>query len=389
MTRFSRPAIFASAAPTDVRASLDRLVATSEALHKQTTGRLDALEIDIRDMHAKQVMAATHAVSDTLGPDVLAGVTAGDREKFVSLFNAARTDSAPDGGYLVPRTIEQAIGRLASNATTFRQLARVVTIESGDRYVKNFWLGRSEAKWVTEKQSRTQTATPQLGEIEIVAHELMAMPAATQKVLDDARTDIAGELATDIALAFAESENASFVTGSGVNQPRGFLTVDTVADASWSFGKLGFVKTGDSAGFVATSASVSPADCLINLIYRLKPSYRANARFLMNSNTAAVVRKWKDNEGNYLWVDGIAAGAAPALLGYGIVVDEEMPDVGSNEFPIAFGDFNRGYTIVDRIGIRVLRDPYSVKPYVLFYTTKRVGGAVMDYQAIKLLKVAS
>lgn len=388
MTKHNCPAVFASAGITQVQASLDALVGGVETFKLQSNDRINALEHQLRDFNTRQAIAALNPEPNHSASDILAGVTADDRRQFLQMFNSMRTDSGPDGGYLVPRTVEQAIGRLASNATTFRGIARVVSIDLGDRYAKNFWQGRSEAKWVSEKQSRTQTTAPQLSETEIVVHELMAMPAVTQKLLDDARTDIAGELAEDIALAFAEAENASFVSGSGVNQPRGFLTVDTVADTSWSFGKLGFVKTGDASGFVSTSASVSPADCLINLIYRLKPAYRANARFLMNSNTVSVVRKWKDNEGNYLWVDGIAAGAAPTLLGYGVVVDEEMPDIGANEFPIAFGDWQRGYTIVDRIGIRVLRDPYSIKPYVLFYTTKRVGGAVMDFNAIKLLKIA-
>lgn len=388
MTRFNKPAVFASAGAAQVQATLDTLVGTVEAFKLQSNNRIDAIERELKDANTRAALAATLGSEPShVNADILAGVSAAERTQFLQMFNTMRTDSGPDGGYLVPRTVEAAIGRLASNATTLRQLARVVSLTSGDRYVKNFWQGRSEAKWVTERQARNQTVTPQLSETEIIAHELMAMPAVTQKLLDDARTDIASELAEDIALAFAEAENASFVRGSGVNQPRGFLTVDTVADASWSFGKLGFVKTGDSAGFISTSASASPADCLVQLIYKLKPAYRANARFIMNSNTVSVVRRWKDNEGNFLWVDGIAAGAAPTLLGYAVVVNEEMPDIGANEFPIAFGDWQRGYTIVDRIGIRVLRDPYSVKPYVLFYTTKRVGGAVMDWQAIKLLKI--
>lgn len=384
--------VFASAGAAQVQAQLDALIGSVEAHKVSTSARVDSLEASLKELNAKLALASLGG-SDSppahFGGDVLAGVSMEERQRFVQCFRAMSTDSQPDGGYLVDRKIENAIGRLAANASTFRSLARVVQIDGGDRYVKNFWVGRSEAKWVTEKQPRTQTATPQLSETEIVVHELQAMPAATQRVIDDSRADLASELAQDIALAFAEAENAAFFSGNGVNKPRGFLEYDTVADTSWAWGKIGFGTTGDSGGFVTTTATVSPADCLISLIYRLKPAYRANARWLMNSNTAAIVRKWKDNDGRYIWTDSLVPGQPALLLGYEVVVDDAMPDVSGGAFPIAFGDFNRGYLIVDRIGIRVLRDPYSLKPYVLFYTTKRLGGGVMDFQAIKLLKVAS
>lgn len=384
--------VFASAGAAQVQAQLDALIGSVEAHKTSTCARVDSLEATLKELNAKLALASLGG-SDSppahFGGDVLAGVSADERQRFVNCFRAMSTDSNPDGGYLVDRKIEQAIGRLAASATTFRGLARVVSIDGGDRFVKHHWQGRSEAKWVAERQPRTQTATPQLSETEIVVSELQAMPAATQRVIDDSRADLASELAQDIALAFAEAENAAFISGNGVNKPRGLLTYDTLADTSWTWGKLGFVKTGDGSGFVATSSTVSPADCLIDLVYRLKPSYRANARWLLNSNTAAVIRKWKDSEGRYIWTDSIIPGQPATLLGYPVVVDDAMPDVSGGAFPIAFGDFNRGYLIVDRIGIRVLRDPYSQKPYVLFYTTKRVGGGVMDFQAIKLIKVAS
>ena len=145
------------------------------------------------------------------------------------------------------------------------------------------------------------------------------------------------------------------------------------------------MKTGQADGF----SVADPADALINLIYAIRSGYRANAHFVMNRATQRVIRKFKDGDGNYLWQPSLAAGQASTLLGFPVAESEDMPDIAADSLPIAFGDFQRGYLIVDRIGIRVLRDPYSNKPYVMFYTTKRVGGGIQDFSAIKLLKVAA
>ncbi|NJL73327.1 MAG: phage major capsid protein [Candidatus Competibacteraceae bacterium] len=166
---------------------------------------------------------------------------------------------------------------------------------------------------------------------------------------------------------------------------RGFLTHTTVANASWAWGKLGFVVSGNGTGF----ATSSPTDCLYDLFYGLRAEYRANSTWLMSSATANVVSKFKDGEGRHVWQPSLQEGRPPTLIGRPVVIVEDMPPVGAGNFPIAFGDFRRGYTIVDRQGVRVLRDPYSAKPHVLFYTTKRVGGDVTDFAAIKLLKIAA
>ena len=210
------------------------------------------------------------------------------------------------------------------------------------------------------------------------------MPAATQTLLDDAVVNIDDWLAGEVETAFAEQEGVAFVTGNGVSRPRGFLSYDAVANAAFVPGKLGFVTTGAAGAFPATN----PADVLFDLVYALRAGYRQNAGFVMSRRTQSTIRKFKDSDGNYLWQPPLAADRAATLIGFPVTEAEAMPDLDTGSLSIAFGDFRRGYLVVDRIGLRVLRDPYSAKPYVLFYTTKRVGGGVQDFDAIKLLKFA-
>ncbi|MCB1489321.1 MAG: phage major capsid protein, partial [Bauldia sp.] len=212
--------------------------------------------------------------------------------------------------------------------------------------------------------------------------ELYAMPAATGTLLDDAAVDIDAWIAEEVEIAFATQEGAAFVDGDGDKKPTGFLQYTTVAEASWAWEKIGYVITGIAGGF----ATSDPVDDLIDLVYALKAGYRQNAHFVMNRKTQGAVRKLKDVDGNYIWQPGSQPGGAATLMNFPIVDAEDMPDIGTDKFAIAFGDFRRGYLVVDRIGVRVLRDPYTAKPYVLFYTTKRVGGGVQDFDAIKLLK---
>lgn len=359
--------------------------------------RLTALEREAREIDAEMkqlnergALARTHGgnVDDFDSPaareerDIFSRFARGD------LRAGMTTDSKPDGGFLVPTTVESGIARLAGDAVSMRSVARIVSVSS-DVYVRVTSQQGPTANWVGEKDARPQTQGMKLAEQEIPLHELQAMPAVNQRLLDDARIDVAAELSGEISTAFGELENLAFVAGDGIKKPRGFLSYDLVANASQSWGKLGFLKSGDAAGFIATSASTSPADVLIDLIYSLKAAYRNGAVWMMNSKTASIVRKWKDADGRFLWSDSIAPGQPAMLLGHPVVVEEAMPDVDAGTFPIAFGNFLRGYTILDRIGMRVLRDPFSSKPYVLFYTTKRVGGFVSDFNAIKLLKISA
>ena len=289
--------------------------------------------------------------------------------------------SNPDGGYLVPSETETEIGRRLAAASPIRAIAGIRQVSSAV-YKKPFATTGFSAGWVGETAARPETGSPTLAELQFPAMELYAMPAATQALLDDSAVNLDEWIAEEVQQAFAEQESTAFVTGNGVNRPKGFLDYTKVADASWTWGNLGYIATGVAGAFPASN----PSDKLIDLVYALKSGYRQNAHWVMNRKTQGAIRKFKDVDGNYLWQPAASAEGRATLLGFPVAESEDMPDIGTDVHALAFGDFGRGYLIVDRVGVRVLRDPYSAKPYVLFYTTKRVGGGVQNFEAIKLMK---
>lgn len=295
---------------------------------------------------------------------------------------AMSVGSDADGGYLVPEETEREIGRLLSNASPIRAIAGVREI-SGSVYKKPFAVTGPATGWVAETAARaTPTDTATLAELSFPAMELYAMPAATQTLLDDSAVNIDEWIAGEVQVAFAEQEGAAFVTGNGTNKPTGFLAYTNVSESAWEWGKLGYIATGVDGEFPASD----PSDVLIDLVYALKAGYRQNAPWVMNRRTQGEIRKIKDADGNYIWQPAAQAGGVASLLNFPIAEAEDVPDIDTDTFSVAFGDFRRGYLVVDRLGVRILRDPFSSKPYVLFYTTKRVGGGVQDFDAIKLLK---
>ena len=296
---------------------------------------------------------------------------------------AMTTAVAADGGYLVDPQTAEAVKSVLVSTASIRAIAQVVQVEAASFDVL---VDRSEvgSGWATETGAATETGTPVLERVSIPLHELSAMPKASQRLLDDSAFDVESWLAGKIATRFLRAESAAFVSGDGVDKPKGFLTAPKVANASWAWGSLGYVPSGAASDFAATH----PADCIINLVYALGAEYRANASFVMNSKTAGAVRKMKDADGRFLWSDGLAAGEPARLMGYAVLICEDMPDIAAGAHAIAFGDFRAGYTIAERPDLRILRDPFSAKPHVLFYASKRVGGDVTDYAAIKLLRFA-
>ena len=276
---------------------------------------------------------------------------------------ALSTAVAGDGGYLVdPRTADTVKSMLVATGS-IRSIASVVTVDSSNFDVL---IDRSDVGtgWVTETGSVSETATPLIERISIRLHQLAAMPKASQRLLDDSAFDVEGWLAEKIASRFIRSESAAFVNGDGVDKPKGILLPAKVPDSAWTWGSLGYVASGAAADFPTTNA----VDCIVNLVYALAAPYRANATFVMNSKTAGAVRKMKDADGRFMWADGLAVAEPPRLMGYPVLI--------------------AGYTIAERTDLRILRDPFSAKPHVLFYATKRVGGDISDYAAIKLLKFA-
>ena len=285
-----------------------------------------------------------------------------------------------DGGFLIDPVTSETIQGVLKSSASLRAVASVVNVEASS-YDVLIDRGDTGAGWADEISARSETGTPTIDRISIKLYELSAMPKASQRLLDDTAFDIETWLAGKIADTFSRAEAGAYITGDGNDKPRGILNHGAVDNDVWTWGSLGYVPTG-------MDGSIGNGDALIELVYALGAEYRANATFVMNSKTAGTLRKLKDADGRHLWSDGFTSGEPARLLGYPVLIAEDMPDIASNADAIAFGDFRAGYTIAERPDLRVLRDPFSAKPHVLFYATKRVGGDVSDFAAIKLLRFA-
>ena len=297
---------------------------------------------------------------------------------------AVNVTTAGDGGYALPEQIESVIAQRLLDISPVRSVANVVSVSTSD-YKQLVDTRGMASGWVGEAGARTATNTPTFYEAAALMGEIYANPQATQQSLDDLMFNVEAWVAASIADEFAFREGAAFVSGDGTNKPKGFLNYATAAtaDSSRAWGTLEHVATGVSADFAASNKG----DKLVDLVYKLKAGHRANAVWMTNKAILAEIRAFKESTTNaYLWQPGLAAGQPSTLLGYNVVEAEDMPAKAANSLSIAFGDFRAGYTVVDRVGIRSLRDPYSNKPYVGFYVTKRVGGMVVNSEAIKVLK---
>jgi HK97 family phage major capsid protein len=295
--------------------------------------------------------------------------------------------SNADGGYAIPKEIDAAIEAVLLKQSPLRPYCLVQPITTPDyhKLVNKRGFG---ASWVGETAARPATTTAQFADIKPPMGELYANPQATQQMLDDVFFDAPSWLANELGVAFAESESNTFINGNGTNQPLGFLagTPVATADATRTFGVLQYVPTTNATGFAAVTSTASPFDILQQTIFSMRPGYRKDAIWVMHPTTLAVLAQVKDTVGRPIMVPSLIVGQPPTIMGYPVVECEHMPLIGANAFPIAFGNFSRGYIIVDRMNIRVLQDPFSNKPYVGFYTTKRVGGQVMNSECIKLVK---
>ncbi len=399
------------AAPSaETRSAMHEVMAAFEAFRAANDERMDALERKAGDPLLEEKVARIdaglsaaerrleRAAADARRPALGGPAVEAPDERKAAFDGYLKTGAAgPDlelkglsegsataGGYLAPPALERQIDRRLMASSPMRGIATVRTVGSGV-YSKPVSSTGLVASWAAETAARTETTPPTLDLLSFPAADLYAAPAATQALLDDAQIDIDQWLADEVNDAFAIQETAAFVSGDGVAKPKGFLSYTQVADASQAWGQIGYVATGVAGAFPATA----PADVLLSLIYAPKSQFRPNGRFVMNRRTLSAVRRFKDNNGDYILAPPAQAGQPATLFGYPITEMEPMPDIGSGACAIAFGDFARGYLVVDRAGVRVLRDPYSSKPYVLFYTLKRVGGGVQNYDAIKLLKFSA
>ena len=289
---------------------------------------------------------------------------------------ALSVGSDSDGGYLVTPTMSSTIVKAIYETSPMRQLASIENISSDSLELIDDH-DQAAAGWTSETGAITETSTPIIAKRNIPTHELYAQPKATQKLVDDSVIDIEAWLSDKIADIFSRKENTAFISGNGVGQPRGILTY--ASGTTW--GKIEQVNSG-------TSATVT-ADGIINVFYALKDMYSRRATFLMNRTSVQAVRLVKQTSTNqYLWQPGLAAGAPDTLMGVPVVMAADMPTAAANSLSVAVGDFKAAYQIVDRRGIRILRDPFTEKPFVKFYATKRVGGDVINFDAIKLMKLA-
>ncbi len=303
------------------------------------------------------------------------------RDTELKSFNAV---TQTDGGFALPREIDAVIDTTLKAISPIRSVANVVRVGTAG-YRKLVTQNGVISGWAAENAARPETATPVFNEIVPSMGDLYANPSATQAMLDDALFDVEEWLAGEIATEFAKAEGSAFVNGNGVNKPKGFLAGPTplaTGDQVRAFGTLQYVPSGLAGDFVASN----PQDRLVDLVQSLRAPYRQGAVWIMNAATLAKIRKFKDSTGAFIWSPGLTAGAAANLLGYPVIESEDMPDIAANSLSIAFGNFQAGYLIAERAETNILRDPFTNKPFVNFYATKRIGGTVSNSEAIKLMK---
>ena len=390
MSDCQKQAMGASVPMAEVTEAIGEFIHEFKGFRRNIENRIQKQEERMTKFDRKSMMAGRPALSNGAAQEAphqkafAAYLRSGDDDALRGLNmeeKALSTAVSAEGGYLVDPQTSETIKSVLNSTSSLRSVAQVVAVEatSYDVLVDHSDIGSG---WASETGTITETDTPQIERVSIPLHELSAMPKASQRLLDDSAFDIEGWLASRIADKFARAEAAAFINGDGIDKPTGILSHAQVANDSWAWGSLGYIATGTDGDFDA----VSPADAVLDVVYALGAEYRSNATFVMNSKTAGVVRKMKDADGRFLWTDSLAAGEPARLLGYPVMIAEDMPDIASGSAALAFGDFASGYTVAERPDLRVLRDPFSAKPHVLFYATKRVGGDISDFAAIKLLK---
>lgn len=364
-----------------------------EEIKKGNADALQALKVDNINADIAKLQAAVDAANEKIVAAQMNSATGALKDKeYTEAFNAhfkkgevqasLNKGTASEGGYLAPVEWDRTITDRLVVVSPMRGLCAAQTISTAG-FSKLFGNRGTTSGWVGETDPRPETNTSGFGMLTYNTGELYANPAATQQMLDDSAVNLEAWLAGEVETEFALQEGTAFLSGNGSNKPNGLLTYITGGSnaAAHPWGDIKTVKSG--------AATAITADGLIDLVYELPGEYTGNARAIMNRNTQKAIRKLKDGEGNYLWQPSFQAGDPATVLGYGITEVAGMPDIAANSTPVVFGDFKRGYLIIDRVGVRVLRDPYTKKPYIYFYTTKRVGGGLLNPDVLKAQKIAA
>lgn len=392
-------------APADVKALINELQVAWTAFKAERDDEIKALkkgqEDVVRTEKVDRINAAVGELQkgiDELNAKIAAAELGAGKKplrdaEYSSAFNthfrkgdiqaSLNKGAASEGGYFAPIEWDRTVTDRLVLVSQMRQIAQVQQI-SGNGFAKLFNSRGTGSGWVGETAARPETTGPAIGTLNYATGELYANPSATQQFLDDAEVNAEQWIAGEVETEFSYQEGIAFVSGNGTNKPSGFLTYATGAAnaAAHPWGAIQIPVT-------AASAVAVTGDELITLIGALPQEYTGNARFVMNRGTVFSVRKLKDTTGNYLWQPSFQSGEPASILGYPLTEMPAMPAMAVNALAVAFGDFRRGYLIIDRMGIRVLRDPYTNKPYVMFYTTKRVGGGLLNPDVIKVLKMAA
>ncbi|OEZ90719.1 phage major capsid protein [Duganella phyllosphaerae] len=363
-------------------------------IKKGNADALQALKVDNINAEISKLQASVDAANERMVAAAMNGGTgAGLKDKeYSDSFNAhfrkgevqasLNKGQAAEGGYLAPVEWDRSITDRLVVVSPMRALCAQQNI-STNGFSKLFAIRGTTSGWVGETAPRPETGTSTFGSLTYNTGELYANPAATQQMLDDSAVNLEAWLAGEVETEFSLQEGIAFLSGNGANKPNGLLTYIT-GGSNAAAHPWGAIKTVNSGA----AAALTP-EGLIDLVHELPNEYTGQARLIMNRNTQKAIRKMKDGEGNFLWQPSFQAGAPATLLGYGITDVAGMPDIAANSKPIVFGDFKRGYLIVDRVGVRVLRDPFTNKPYVHFYTTKRVGGGLLNPDVLKALSVGA
>lgn len=372
-------------APADLEEKVDKINAELGRLSAEIKSASDKLNVVETRMHRPGVSGDVDPVKEEHRKAFARYFRKGDESGLHEIEQKAlMIGSDPDGGYLVPDEVESTVDRVLAKTVAMRRIAQVRVIGAA-AYRKPVVISGAAYGWIGETENSAETGIPRVSELEFVPGKIYAEPWATNDMLEDAMIDIESWLVDETTISFAEGENEAFIFGDGVKKPRGLLSYPTVANASYTWGSIGYVPSGASGDF----ASTNPSDRLFDLVHALKRGYRNGASWLMTDMTLSRIRKFKDGQGNYLWQPGLQAGVADMLLGYPVETDDMMPEIAANSLSIAFGNFRRAYLIVDRRGVAVIRDNVTRKGYTKFHTTRRVGGGVQNFEAVKLMKFAT